>query len=202
MEDQRREGLRKGPPISTRARVRGMSLVEIMIAMIIVAIALLALLSLTQSSNRVQDESRERTIAYNAARKMIEEMRSDAVETLYRRYNSNNTDNGLLVCPGAAFEVADLPRGPGGALQGTIIFPEANSGLATARLTENPSDANLATELGMPKDLNRDGDTTDANLLGDSLFPYDILPVKVEVKWVVPGGKINMVQVCTYITAR
>ena len=63
-------------PRVSRGRRAGMSLVEAMIAMVVIAIALIALLSMITSAGTVQDDSRQRTIAYNAARRKIEEMRA------------------------------------------------------------------------------------------------------------------------------
>ena len=179
----------------TRRSAGGMSLLEIMIAMAIVSLTLLAMLSLITSSSRVQDESGERTLAYNAARAVVEDMRALPLLEVFSRYNAVTGDNPAGgTSPGDTFAVDGLPKGVGGGTQGRIYFPE---GSTAGTLSESPSDALLAAELGMPKDLNRNGTASDSGLT-----TYSILPVKIEVVWVRPGGKTCKVQVVTYISER
>lgn len=168
-------------------RRAGFTLIEVMLAMAIVAFALLGLVSLITSSSRVQDESSSRTRAYNAVRKVIEEMRGLPLADVYPTYRSGGTI-------GDTFAVDEIPKNPAGVngAQGRILFPEAGGGL-----TESPADAILAAELGMPKDLNRDGDVVDTGL-----STYAILPVKIVVEWAQPGGKLSKVEVVTFIAER
>lgn len=182
-------------PVTTtlRRRDRGMSLVEIMIALVVVAVAMLALASLITSSSRVAEESQYRTFAYNAARRVVEEMRGVAFSEIYMRYNASTSDNPPGTCPGNTFVVDDLPNGPAGSTtQGTLFFPENTAGT----LTETPSDALLAKDFGMPKDLNRNG------AIDGAVGAYYLLPVKVVVEWLMPGGKTSKVEVVTFITER
>lgn len=175
-------------------RRAGMSLVEIMIALAVISLTLLAMLSLITSSGKMQDDATGRTMAYNAARQKIEDMRAEVFAEVYARFNSITSDNPTSgTSPGDTFTVAGLAAGPNNAPQGLITFPESTAG----KLTEAPSDPVLAEQLGMPKDLNRDGDTTDT-----SVVEYSILPVKIEVRWVVPGGKFSSVHIVTYIAER
>ena len=67
-------------------RDAGMSLVEIMIALVVVGLALVAMVSLMLSSNRLQEDARERSYAYNAARSVVEEMRGTAFATIFDTY--------------------------------------------------------------------------------------------------------------------
>jgi type II secretory pathway pseudopilin PulG len=175
-------------------RASGMSLLEIMIAMSILSLTFLAMLSLITSSSRVQDEAGERTLAYNAARRVVEEMRALPLAEVYRRYNSATSDNLAGANPGDAFTVDGLPKGVGGGTQGRVLFPE---GATAGTLSESPADPLLAADLGMPKDLNRNGSSTETGLTS-----YHILPVKVEVEWVLPAGKTGRVQVVTYLSER
>lgn len=195
--------------ISGRARRSrdGMTLIEAMIAMVVIAVALLAMLSLIMSAGVVQDDSRERTLAYNAARQIIEDMRAKQYASqVYDAYKSGGS-------VGCNFRVDDLPTGPNDLdhpvmksatdptlppinAQGRILFPEDTPG---GGLTEAPTDGRLRKEFNMPKDLNHDGDDSDS---GASLPEVYILPVKVEVQWTRPGGKVSRIEVITLITER
>ena len=184
-----------------KARVKGragMSLVEIMIAIAIVSLTLLAMLSLITSSARVQDDSSQRTLAYNVARQKVEEIRSGNFHEILTTYNSLSTQK--------TFKVDGLPAGPftlsdgtAGA-QGKISFPEDKDG--SGYLSEDPVDAVLREEFGMPKDLNRNGNTTDTGVYPKATDPLKLIPVKVEVQWVVPSGKYSTVKIVTFITER
>ncbi len=181
-------------------RDRGLSLVELMIALVVVAFALLALFTLVTSSSQVQQETREKTLAYSAARKMIEEMRAATFAEIYARYNSVDdnlpavagqpNDTGApgpsnLREPGPTFTVEGLNPVPGLAV-GRILFAESGGGLSEL------GDASK----GIPaKDLNRDGDAVDTGLT-----TYKILPVRVEVTWEGVGGKKTTIAVDTLIT--
>ncbi len=183
-----------------------MTLIEAMIAMAIVAIALLALVSLIVSAGTVQDDSRQRTIAYNTAREIVEDMRSLLdVTKIYAKYKSGGTT-------GNEFWIADIPGGDGtskktatGATykaQGKILFPELNAGSGDGKIAEDPpnpsDDILLKTQLGMPKDLNQSGDSTETL----DITEVKILPVKIRVRWLSNTGRLSNVEVITMITSR
>lgn len=190
----------RGMSVKSR-RDAGFSLLEIVIALAVMAVALLGLASFISSSGQVEKENGNRSLAYNAARRMLEEMRSTTFADVFSTYKSGETKN--------TFFVDGLPAGPWtgqwnnpvtGALQdrtdvqGRIFFPVGTDG----NLSENPAaDPLLATELGMPKDLNRDGDTSDTGLTS-----YAILPVKIVVTWRSTNGLMSEVKVVTYIAER
>ena len=213
--------------MKARPRQRGLTLVELIIAMAILAVAIMALVSSITSSGQIQQVTREKTIAYNAARQQIEKMRVYATAEIYSRYNSTTADDGNYpsgLHPGNTFHVPRLTTPStnvptywsvqvgtttkeawtsttvGGVTQkdtfgdligndgvGEIVFPESGG-----QLTETYVDAGM----GMPRDLNRDGDALDTNVGGS----YKILPVKVTVRWKSMNGRDLYVEVYTLIT--
>ncbi|HEX7899114.1 MAG TPA: prepilin-type N-terminal cleavage/methylation domain-containing protein [Planctomycetota bacterium] len=195
---------------------RGFTLVEIMIALAVVSIALLGLLSLINSSGLVQDDTRARTIAYNAAREKVEEMRARPFDTIYAAYNSDDYDDQKIkdlvtaalptvitvTIPKNKFFVDGLPSlivGGVAVEQGSIIFPEAiDPSDGNPYLTEIPTDVILQKEFGMEggKDLNRDG------VVDKLITTYTLLPVKIEVSWTAVGGKTITLPIVTYMTNR
>lgn len=199
------EGMTGNSGRARRSR-RGMTLIEAMIAMAIVAVAMLALVSLIVSSGTVQDDSRQRTIAYNAARDVIENMRALIdITKIYDAYKQGGS-------VGNEFWIADIPHGDGSLkttvptgeaqfqAQGKILFPEKTPG--AGEIMEDPpspaDDSLLARQLGMPKDLNQNGTDT------DTLAPAEvmILPVKVRVRWLASGNRYSNIEVITFITVR
>lgn len=200
----------------------GFSLVELIIALTMMSIALLALMSSVFSSSRLVDASRERTIAYGAARAKIEEMRTYTIcgqfngltntaavpplENIFEYYkkaaNKTATVSGLN--PILVLGVAQPHL--------TISFPTDATGLNLsenpAATAVNPAVVILATALGMPKDLNRDGDILDvgsgAGTAASLNTNYNILPVLVKVQWRSAGGgsTAQSLELTTYITEK
>ena len=192
-----------GPQTAARRKHRrpgrtGFSLIELVIAMAVLAIALLALMSSIFSSSRLVDTSRERTLAYEAARSKIEEMRN-----FTHCLTFNNIYNYYRVNPNNIAAVAGLnPIFVAGVEQPelSITFP-----MSGANLTEAPADAILATSLGMPKDLNRDGDATDVGGTGaadDLNTNYKLLPVLITLRWKSAGGSSQTLDVTTFISEK
>ena len=186
-----------------RSRERGMSMAEVMIAMVIIAVALLALMSFINSSGQMQDDSRERTLAYNAARQKIEDMRQLITpKTIYSFYNS--------IQAASWFRVDDLPAGvgpnrpsltdptqPSIPAQGRILFPDA--GLGGGVLEVLSTDGQLQKALGLPKDLNGDGTITKDTVTIDQIL---ILPVMIRIEWRNHNGRTSKVEVVTFITSK
>jgi type II secretory pathway pseudopilin PulG len=201
-------------------REAGLSLVELMIAIVVIAIALIALISLIVSSSQVQQETREKTLAYNAARLKIEEMRNSTFDEIFRKYNTQNdtlaasgtiTDSGApgpsnAREPGPAFDVSGLKAASGDAYPGKIYFPQNYSGTTPSNplvedMTTPPSDeTDLESRLGLPKDLNRDGDTSDTDVSGTGA--HKILPVVIRVRWEGVGKKVTTIYVSSLITSK
>ncbi len=162
----------------------GHTLIELAIAMGVLAVGMLALMSSLASTQTVVAENQEYTLAYDAVRLKLEEMRGyTPYLSIYPAYRAGGAKGNTFTVPGLAPQVV-------GGTQGLIAFPESGS---PAALRENITD----TELGMPaggKDLNGSG-TIDA--LSHSA-DYTLLPVKVTVSWTGIAGARSIV-VSTWI---
>jgi prepilin-type N-terminal cleavage/methylation domain-containing protein len=171
---------------------RGFSLLELVIAMAVIALTLLSLMTLINSSAHLQEISREKAIATNAVRKILEEMRNAVFSEVYPRYNSNGADNPVgSASSGHTFSVAGLTPLVSGGLVGQIFFPEVGSSLR-----EDVKDAALGMAAG--KDLNRDG-VIDGNPRNTD---YRVLPVRVVILWRGVGNLSTQVEVSTFITEK
>jgi type II secretory pathway pseudopilin PulG len=159
-----------------------MTLLEIVVAMSVLAVALVSYARAVALASVASSTSREATLAGEAGRRMIETLRATNFAQVYSLYNDMAADDpGPGPAPGAHFAVAGLKARTGDVdgFPGEISFP--TSGLPGALfLRENIADA----KLGMPSDLNGDG-LIDA---ADHAANYQVLPVLVRVRWAGVGG--------------
>jgi Tfp pilus assembly protein PilV len=196
--------------------------VELVIAMAILAVAIMALVSSITSSGQIQQNTRERVIAYNAAREMIEKMRVYPVGQIYSRYNSSTADDAFYTGshPGPTFHVPRLAAPKTvpttwsntateawsattiGGVQQLDSFSNAigNDGYGLVTFPETGGilkENYVDSAMGMPKDLDRDGVVSTTADVSQS---YKILPVKVTVSWSGIGGKDMTIEVNTFLT--
>src|SRR5262245_15136649 len=162
-------------PSSGRGRSRAaFTLLEVLCAVVVLALAALGLSRAMIASNQLASDSRERALATEAARRMLEELQDTSFGSVFRTYDANpaNDLGGAGKAPGANFTVDGLQATPDDAdgMVGEIVFPVIGTQLReTADLPE----------LGMPHDLDGGG-TLDA---ADHAADYALLPVLVRVRW-------------------
>lgn len=159
---------------------RGFGLIETLVASAVLAIALLALLSVAGHGMRLDSVNRETALAADAARMQFETLRAVPLMFTFARFNADPTDDpdGPDTGEGTGFVVTGADHGLG--LQGEILFPVSETG-------ELREDLDIP-EMGMPCDLNGDG--TIDNL--DHRDDYLILPVTVRVWWRGRSGEREM----------
>jgi len=145
----------------------GMSFIEVVIAMAIITVAIIGMVAAINSNVFLAENTRETSLAINAARAMVETLQDyPAFTGTFAAYSGVN----------ASFDVTGLEAvtGAPNGKPGQIIFPGSGG-----RLLESVTD----TRLGMPYDLNGDGDAID-----DATADYKILPVTVRVEWQTRNG--------------
>jgi type II secretory pathway pseudopilin PulG len=157
----------------------GFTLLELSIFMSVILVAFLTLSQSIVASMRLTETNRERRLATNGAREMIERLYGvEDFDTIFLRFNDNPADDAGQVAPGSGFAIAGLmpvSDDPDG-MVGEIVFPTIGF-----ELLENVDD--LA--LGMPRDLNGDG-AVDAL---DHSADYRLLPVALRLRWQGAGGQ-------------
>ena len=177
----------KAPP----RRRRGVTIIELIIAVAVLGTALMMLLSVIFASGSLQESTREKAIAYNYIRKLLEEMRSapfdpvknPAPNNVYAMYKP-----GGAKVPTAAALMADLGlNAPAKGPQLEIIFP-----LVGGVLNETCPDLDLQT----PKDLDRSGQVENKDISAS----YHILPVKIVVHWQGIHKRESQIQICSFLT--
>ena len=161
-------GLGKGMTERSRIRSqRGITLLEIMIAMGVLAIGLFGMVLVILQSSRMTAVQEENLLAMRSAQNMIEQMENTNWDQIYTNF-SGNPD---FPVTGLEPQVGD-PDG----FEGKILFPEIGGAL----------DETIA-DIGwnMPMDLNGDGDAADPVVLAGE---YVILPVRISVSWTGRSG--------------
>ncbi|MCP3917479.1 MAG: prepilin-type N-terminal cleavage/methylation domain-containing protein [bacterium] len=160
-------------PDSPRRR-RGMTLVEVMVALVIMTVSVYLLTSTITATIAHTRGKQERATAVDAVMNLFEHMRSEPFEELFTLYNIDDSDDpsGPGSAPGANFAVPGLDPDPadGDGFVGEIILPSQGP-----QLREDVTQ----TKLGMPRDLNGDL-RADAR---DHANDYIVLPVTVRLRW-------------------
>ena len=177
--------------ISTR---RGSSLIELVVAMAVVLVGLLAYSRSLSESMALGDKNRGTALATAAAQAIVEELYATDIERVFALYNDEADDDpdGSGTGPGARFAAAGLEARPVDAgMAGRIFFPvdAGNPG----ELRENLVDTKLLT----PLDLDLDGAVDDFDHSAD----YRILPVLVRVTWQ-EGRDERELEIATILGAR
>ena len=156
-----------------RAR-RGFTMVELAIAMSMLMIGMVSAASATMRMHHLRMQNRERIVAQNALRSMGERIHAQAY-----RDSLDHADTW------ADHVLATF--GPGGTLQGVFDVDFLNSpsedqefpGTIKVIVDETTTDAAVGMDLGLPRDLNGDGDATDLDVTADAC----ILPVVLRIEW-------------------
>jgi type II secretory pathway pseudopilin PulG len=162
-----------------RARAAGYSLLEVVVAMPILALALGLFLGATGAAKEMRQVQRENSAVAEEARIVLERMRNEDWSEVYALYNSTPGDDpgGAGTAPGNTFSIAGLapPGGELGEPVGEILMPAFNHPTLGWQLREDRKD----TLLGMPRDLSGDEEVDTFNHAGD----YTVLPVVVRITW-------------------
>ena len=166
----------RGPDAGRLRRDAGLTLLEVMIAFVILALSTVTALGLMVGSMCLDATNRETSKAMAAARGVVEGMQGQEFPQIFALYNATTIDDPVgVVAPGNVFSVGGLgsQQNP---IVGTIRFPVTPS-------FELREDADMP-ELGLPMDLNGDGVIDELNHSHD----YKVLPVMVELQWVGKTG--------------
>ena len=157
-----------------------MSIVEVMVAVLILTTAVYMLSSTVTATIAQTGSKRERTAAATAAMNLLERMRGETFAELFALYNADPADDpgGAGTAPGAGFLVQGLSPVPGDpdGFVGGIVLPAAGPPLR--------EDVQMP-RLSLPRDLNCDL-RIDAE---DHADDYRVLPVTVRIRWTGMAGE-------------
>jgi hypothetical protein len=155
----------------------GLTLIEILCAIAVLMVSVLGFAQAITASARNTQATKERTLAMQAARRMLEEIEANVFAEAFWRYNDypNDDPGGVGTAQGSRFAVPGLhlQDGDTDGFAGEIVFP-TRVGVPRG-LREDVAEP----KLGMPHDLNGDGLIDAGNHAGN----YRLLPVLVRVRW-------------------
>lgn len=175
----------------------GFTLVEVIVSMLVLAVAGAGSLASLVSGMHVREVNRETALAQFAARSAMESLRLTSFRDIFATYNTSPGDDpgGAGSAPGEGFAVAGLDpqTGDPDGLVGRYVFPSI-VGDDPEALRENVPDPTL----GMPRDLFGDGLVDGA----DYRATYNLLPVRVVVEWRSAKGHDRSIQFETCLTQR
>ncbi|MEW6071921.1 MAG: prepilin-type N-terminal cleavage/methylation domain-containing protein [Planctomycetota bacterium] len=151
---------------------RGFTLIELSIAISILMIGMVSVLSATSRMHSLRKQNRERAMAQNATRSVAERIHSRAYE--------------LSADPGTWAEEMIAVFSPGGEFGDTFdvrglsgVSDRPADGTITILTDETATDQEIGFRIGLPRDLNGDGDADDPDVSADAR----VLPVLLEVQW-------------------
>lgn len=148
------------------------TLIELAIATSILMIGIVSVLSASSRMESLRRSNRDRTLAQNAMRSMAERMHASShrfagdpdtwARQLLDTYAAGGSFGDTFQVEGLTAEGADTPVG-------SIRIGS----------DETDDDVELAAQLGMPRDLNGDGDATDTDVSSGAR----LLPVVLTLRW-------------------
>jgi hypothetical protein len=170
-------------------RTGGFSLVDLCVALVILAVAVSSLVGATFSALRLDRVNESRAAASQALRSVVEDMKALELTLVYPAFNTSPDDD-----PDPDYDYRSkldlstkLPHGMFVATPvAEILLPENPQGQLREDLDE--------PLLGMPRDLDGDG-LIDAE---DHSADYELLPVLLKLQWESPTG-LQTVQVATVL---
>lgn len=163
---------------------------EILCAVSVLLLGTLGFSLALVSSMQLSSVNRERALATEAARRVLEEIRDQDFSRVFALYDSNSANDGGVAAPGKAFDVEGLTAQEGDAdgRVGEILMP-----MIGLQLREDSSNAGL----GMPHDLDGNGGVDAQNHAAN----YKLLPLAVRVSWRSERGP-QTVQLKTILSQR
>ncbi len=172
------------PPSTRRTNKRnGFSPVESVIAICVLTIGLLALGSTSAVTHALDDASEARSSATSAMQRVIERTKALSAQSVEDQGGWSNTVTSALLPGGSIGVTFDV--------EGLDPWLEAGSiGMVRILTDETLTDAELGIPLGMPRDLNGDGDALDIDVTDDAT----LLPIIVRTRWGGAGGNRESMQ--------
>lgn len=171
--------------VAGEPRREGWTLLELVIALSVMLVAFGGVTMATLRAGTQKREASQTLAATEAALEVIGELKRTPLDEVFARFNENGDDDpdGPGTAPGSGFEVQGL-RAPDGVGErvGIIEFPGDGMTLL---------ESDVDVRLGMPRDLNGDGDAV------DSVTDYELLPVRIRVRWSSPSGQREIALVST-----
>lgn len=167
-------------PGRTRA---GFTLIEVSLALVMLIVALVAMTASNVRTQVLHRSTHERSQAHNALRGVAERIQSVSRAGV-------DSSLGWANYVRAAFAPGTGEIGSTFAVAGLVPIDGATTvGTITVVLDETASDESVGAALGLPRDLNGDGDAADAAIGADAR----VIPIVLRAQWRSPTGVQSIV---------
>ena len=172
----------------------GFTLLEVMLACVLMSIAVLALMALIPTTTQLTETTEESNLAMQASHQISEAIRQYADKDfayVWKAYNSDPSDdpNGAGTALGNTFSIPGLTATSEsvGGMVGSITF-----------FTDETLNTATSNKAGLPKDLNGDGDDADVDVV--TVAPtYALLPYEIAVDWKDHAGLIRHTEIFSQV---
>jgi len=162
---------------------RGFTLVEVCLSMVILTVGVLAITSTTLRIDALRRRSHESANAHLALRRVAETLHAHAA--LARSQSDGDSSNTFSE---VFLSLAEADFGEGFDVPGMTPLPgEETVGTLELVTSELRTDAQLEVLMGMPRDLNGDGDAFDLDVSEDAR----LIPAVVRLSWRGPSGDMT-----------
>ncbi|MFT5049294.1 MAG: prepilin-type N-terminal cleavage/methylation domain-containing protein [Chlamydiales bacterium] len=169
------------------SRRAGFTLIEVMVAVVLLSVAMLGFSRAVVSSMIASDTDRGVRMAAEASRSQLETLLGSDFSQVFALYNDNPADDpgGVGTAPGSTFDVEglDVQDGDADGQVGKFLLPFVQK----AGIWELREDLDLP-ELGLPRDLSGDGIIDDQ----DHSTDYVLLPARVRIDWQGAGSPAHV----------
>lgn len=168
--------------------IRGVTIVEMMIALAILSIGLLGLCSAIISNMTTIDHNREEVIAMNAIRRQLTLLEMTSFNTVPAGGSTAEVPGVVQAFGNVNFAVPELNGATGRVIMPTTgggILNETMTAITVQNIDGLGRSESLAT-LGMPMDINFDNDPNDTAVANTA---YQIVPVRIRVQWHSPTSQ-------------
>ncbi len=165
------------PTQSARCKRGGFTLVEVMIAGCVLTIGLLALSSTSVVIHSLDQANKARGSATSAMHRIMERSKAISARSLADTTDWSNEVTSSMRLGGVIGGVFDVPG----------LDPWRNNpdiGTILVITDETTTDAELGITLGLPRDLNGDGDAADTDVSSNAT----LLPIIIRARWSGAGG--------------
>lgn len=157
-------------------------MMELSLALTILVVALVATTASNMRLHTLRRSNRDRIVAHNALQTIAENVQAIAREGLTDPSGFGNHVVAALSAGGELGNTFDVP-------ELTPVAGETHVGTIRVVVDETASDAALGADLGLPRDLNGDGDALDGDVTGTSR----LLPVVLTLRWHSKAGDQRIV---------
>ena len=159
----------------------GFTLVEVSLSIVVLMVGVLSITSSTLRIDALRRKNHDSAIAHLAISQVAETLQAHAAKARFEVDGDN-----VNTWAESFLSLAQADYGDGFRVTGfTPLLGASEAGSVQFIINEGLTDEDLEVLMGMPRDLNRDGDSSDTDVSEDA----HLLPVIIRLAWSGPNGE-------------